>query len=61
MRQYGAGKYRSFDTDPTIKCARAWESRVADEEIAEGTHTYTEGKQGCRCGDPACAYAPVYP
>ncbi len=61
MRQYGAGKYRSYDTDPTIKCARAWEGRAAEKDIHEGVQTYTEGKQGCRCGDSTCPYVPVYP
>lgn len=36
MKQYGADKYRSFDTEPAIKSARAFEGRVADAEIQMG-------------------------
>ncbi len=47
MKQYGAGKYRSYDTDPTIKSARAFEKSVAEKETEEGVTEYCCYKEEC--------------
>ncbi len=49
MKPYGADKYRSYDTEPEFLSARAYEGRVADEEIAEGVAEVQE----------ACGHTPV--
>ncbi len=52
MRHYGANKYRSYDTDPQIKSARAYAGRVADEDIAQGLEDHELRTRPC--GIPNC-------
>ncbi len=58
MKQYGADKFRSYDTLPTIKSARAFEGRVADEEIAEGI---AELQEACGSDPDVLMTATCYP